>query len=433
MTDKLNFLILHNMGPRAAWLSSVADIELALPRYAPQHNYIVHNAFHELPDFAKSVNYDCIVIGPTFLGSLPNELVYEKFVSSYNFIKEHDAYKIALPQDDYWCSEVRDNFYVDFKINEVRPVCRQKYWNILYPKYSQSNNKMTLGYTIYITPRLRKRSIKTKQIQERPYDVVYRATGKPFFPNRLGFIKAQIGERFKNKVSGYELNLDISTKAEDKIRGDGWLDFVESSRSILGSNSGSSVLIRNHAVVKKIQEYEIIHPAASYEEILDACVQTIDRINEFSAISPRNIEAGLLGTAQLTVPGPYSDILFPWEHYIPLNEDCSNIDEIIDSLKDISKLKIITMNCRTALLDCAKIQVESFVKSIIDAIENHLTPSKKRVSPYDFEKIMKRYERLIYTKDLFYPSLIKSKSIFRKVIPTPILNTLRRLRATINE
>ena len=46
-------------------------------------------------------------------------------------------------------------------------------------------------------------------------------------------------------------------------------------------------------------------------------------------ISPRNIEAALSKTVQIALIDSYSNIMSPDVHYIPLNKDYSNIDEVI--------------------------------------------------------------------------------------------------------
>jgi len=41
----------------------------------------------------------------------------------------------------------------------------------------------------------------------------------------------------------------------------------------------------------------------------------------FTAISPRVFEAGLLKSGLILVKGDYSDVVRPWEHYIPIERD----------------------------------------------------------------------------------------------------------------
>ena len=103
VADRLNILILHRMGDPQHWRESVAELELALPRYAPEHNYLVHNALLPLPSVVKEFGFDAIIMNSTFLSAAWNPKVLRKLRDTYSFLTHSQAFKIALPQDDYYC------------------------------------------------------------------------------------------------------------------------------------------------------------------------------------------------------------------------------------------------------------------------------------------------------------------------------------------
>ena len=74
------------------------------------------------------------------------------------------------------------------------------------------------------------------------------------------------------------------------------------------------------------------NPNADFQEIADSCFSGQDNRVTFTALSPRNIEAALLGTVQLATPGSYSGLMQPLAHFIPLAEDCSNIADVLEQL-----------------------------------------------------------------------------------------------------
>jgi len=424
----INFLILHNMGSRLRWLASVADIELALPRYAPEHQYLVHNASLPIPEFIKDIRYDAIIVNSTFIELLGTPRGFEKIKKDYAFIKNNPAFTIALPQDDYWCSEVRDEWFTEFGIKRVHPVCSKEHWGIFYPRYMASGREISQGYTGYITPKLRQRAAFPKSYDLRRYNVVYRAKDRPGYPNRIGNLKGQIGARFALAFVDQPLLLDISTNPKDAITGDGWLDFVENSKAMIGSNSGSSLLVRNHKMALKVLEFMLKYPKAPYEEIEQACFPGEDGRHEFTAISPRNFEAGLLNTLQLLVPGPYSNILSQYEHYFPLTEDCSNKHEVMTVLKDMNEQTKIAGRCRDALLSCEAIQVESFVNEIVSSISHGLPANHKSMASEQFLEIIHRHKNATSINEKYLDAIESVKQFAIKTLPSSVINDIKRLR-----
>lgn len=432
----MNFLILHNMGPSWRWLASVADVELALPRYAPEHEYLIHNAYVPFPDFAKDICFDAIVLNSSFINISHTREGMERLRKEYGFIKDASAFKVALPQDDYWCSEVRDEWFTEWNINRIYPVCSKEHWNILYPKYIAAKRQMVLGYTGYITPRLRMITKHPKLRRLRQFDVVYRAKGRPGYPNRIGILKSEIGEKFKDSFANQKLNLNISTRQEDIILGEQWLEFVENSRCILGSNSGSSLLVKNHSMAERIQKYMYENPQAEISEVEAACFPGEDGKYSFTAISPRNLEAGLLKTVQILIPGPYSNILSPWEHYVPLAEDCSNKYELMKIIKDLSAQEEIATRCKERLLTFEDIQVENFVTKLIDAISSSLRANHLSLPPDLFLREVKRHREIVSQLErltdkflLHQEKMLKVKRSIRSMLPLQVLAFLRRLRS----
>ncbi len=431
--ESLNFLILHNMREVSRWIVSVADIELALPQYAPQHNYLIHNALLPVPEHIIDIQYDAIILNSTFIDLLSTPQGYKKVNTDYAFLKNNPAYTVALPQDDYWCSEIRDKWFTDCKINRVHPVISKEHWKLFYPRFSSSGGRMALGYTGYITPQLRRRTTDPKEYASRKTDVIYRSKKIPLFPNKIGNLKGSIGDIFIKAVSGESLVLDISTNAKDKIQGPAWYDFIENSKATLGSNSGSSLHVRNHQVIHRIRNYMLKNPGHCYEDIETACFLQDDAGCEFTAISPRNLEAGLLRTLQILVPGPYSDILLPGQHYIPLAEDCSNIEKVLEILRNDRKAEIITNNCRETLLSFQPLQVESFVEQIEQSIYEGLPLTHKSVPREKFNKLVEQYREKTSGQLKIYNLLASGRTWIKDSLPPKAADLLQRLKLTFTK
>ena len=67
----------------------------------------------------------------------------------YSFIKDSHACKIALPQDDYDCSEILDEWMTNWRIDRIYTICMD-HWEEVYPK-SIGKIDIQKGYTGYIS------------------------------------------------------------------------------------------------------------------------------------------------------------------------------------------------------------------------------------------------------------------------------------------
>ncbi len=391
MADKLNILILHNMGDPITWRSSVRDLEFCLPDYAPEHNYIVHNASLPTPDYVKKIDFHGIILGPTFLCNRYHPPTLAKTLEEYCFIKNSNAFKIAMPQDDYDCNAILESWMIDWEIDLVYTVCPE-YWHVLYPKLS-TTSKIRLGYTGYVSEKMIEQAQYPRPFSARSVDVGYRASKLPPNFGMIGHIKGLIGEIFMDNALDEGLKLDISTDPKDTIHGEKWFDFIENSRFVLGSNSGSSLLDPEGEFRFKVSMYLSSHPWASFEVVRDACFPMEDGKWSFTAISPRNIEAALLETAQICVPGTYSGIMKLDEHYIPFEPDGSNIKDVLSKMRDVEEVRKMTIACKERFLSIKELRYTYHVREIINEIMRGVSAKKlPGTKPEQMKKLIHQYK-----------------------------------------
>jgi len=399
MSDKLNILILHRMGDPRTWLTSVRDLEYCLPDYAPEHHYIVHNAALPPPKFIKDIDFHGIILGSTFLCNRCLPALYKKTLEDYSFIGNSDAFKIALPQDDYDCSAILEKWMLEWNIDLVYTVC-PNHWDILYPTISL-DNKIKLGYTSYISEKMIERCKSPKPFSSRRTDVSYRS--KLSYLGQMRYTKGTIGNVFVNNIPFSDYVLNISTHPKDTIFGERWLDFIEDSKFVLGSNSGSSILDPEGELAADVNRYLASHRNATFEEVRKACFPEEDGTWNFTAISPRNIEAALLETAQICVPGPYSGIMQPEEHYIPIEPDGSNIQDVLAKMRDTASVGKMIRRCKEAFLAVEELRYRHLVQEILETITHGV--SAKRITgtkPDQMEKHIMSYKEFDETCSKYY-------------------------------
>lgn len=390
---RLNVLVLHRMGDPRYRRESVRALECMIPECRPDFNCIVHDADLPFPLFLKDIDFHLIVLGPTFLCSRYNKALFENTLEIYEFIANVPACKVALPQDDYDCSGILDEWMVNWSIDRIYTVCPE-HWDILYPK-SLKQTQIKLGYTGYISDQWLKSWRDPKPHALRKIDVSYRASKLPANFGSNGQLKWEIAHKFTKALRNKSnLLLDISVDPQDMIPGEKWHEFVEESRFCLATPSGSSLLDPQNKIRACVNNYLIKRPNASYQEIERHCFPTQDGIRMFTAISPRNIEAALAETVQVATLGSYSSLMYPVEHYIPLNQDCSNIKDVLSMMADQYLVDSIKLNCKEKILSEPRLRrtviVDEIVQFAEEVISNRNVTGSKQVT---MERVIRKYER----------------------------------------
>lgn len=393
--SKLKVLVLHQMGDPRFRREAVRALEYMIPESRDDINCIVHDASIPFPEYLKSIDWNLIVLGPTFLCNRYNEAAYNKVLEKYSFISHSSACKIALPQDDYDCSGILDEWMITWSVDRIYTVCPE-HWDVLYPK-SLSRGIVKLGYTGYISDEWIKMWKFPKDYSKRSIDVSYRASKLPPNFGSIGQLKWEIADRFLNAVgSSHNLMLDISVNPKDMIAGLKWHEFVENSRFCLATPSGSSILDPYNNIRKSVNQFLVRKPKAEFTEIEEACFPGVDRDKIFVALSPRNIEAALAETVQIATPSSYSNLMIPIEHFIPLNEDCSNIKDVMSMMRDRSLVLNIRKKCKDSILSEYRLRRSVIVNEIINFAES--ITSLRNFSNSNYEKevaIISRYNQNI--------------------------------------
>lgn len=421
--DPLNILILHHLGDPRHWRSSMVEHEFCLPLFAPNHNYIVHDCALPLPNFVKDIDFDGIVLNQKFLSQRRDPRSLNRVLKDYAFVKDSSAFKIALPQDDYDCSAILDRWMVDWNIDIVYSVCPE-HWDILYPAYSLVG-QMQLGYTGYVSDTMINRWKLPKPIHERTIDVSYRAAKLPPNYGSIGYLKRNIGERFCERALVEGFTLDISTDPKDTIIGAKWHAFIENSKFVLGVNSGSSLHDPEGIISHKVHDYLFRHPNASFEEVEEVCFPGLDGQYEFTAISPRNIECGLIESVQILAPGPYSNMLEAGTHYVSLDPAMANVNDVFKMIRDLETSAKIAKACKDALLSYPELRYQNHVEELIGKIANARSSSN---SERETARYLRLFERYAFRMTRISPVFWFKNRIFEGLRQTLVLLGARRVK-----
>jgi hypothetical protein len=344
--------------------NTVLDYIESFKSYSEIEFYSYNPVGEEFPRWMDLSVFDIIVIHYTIY-ILGQSYLTEKWKRK---IREFSSLKAIFIQDEY---------------RTVNEICKEmKYLgiNILFSCWPRES--IDKVYHPGILPEVKKITVLTGYVpeifernepdfkQDRQIDVGYRARGYGFY--WLGVLyqeKKWIGVKFKNyiKKNNIDISFDISTKEEDRIYGNSWIQFLRRCNCVLGTESGASVVDFTGNIEKKCINYLKKYPDADFYEVRDKYFANEEGKFYMNQISPRIFEAIGCGCCLILFEGKYSEILKPWVHYLPLKKDFSNIEDIVIAIKDKKWIKLIAKQAYNDIIKTGKYSYEQFV-AFVDKI-----------------------------------------------------------------
>ena len=216
---------------------------------------------------------------------------------------------------------------------------------------------------------------------DRPIDVGYRARKVPAWLGELGREKYEIGRRFREDTREGELVLDISFREEDRLYGDGWVDFVSRCKVMLGAESGASVFDFTGDIQRKVEKHQRRNPDVDFWTLKKLYFDDVDGQIALNQISPRCFEATALRTLLVMYEGEYSGRMKPWRHYVPLKKDHSNHAEVVALLKDPVRATEITEAAYLEVACNPRNSFRAFVAQFDEAISAACQPRHRATLP----------------------------------------------------
>jgi hypothetical protein len=218
-------------------------------------------------------------------------------------------------------------------------------------------------------------------LEGRPLDVVYRGRAVPFWLGRLGQDKVLIGQEFLAHAAATDLRCDIAWTEAERIYGDEWYRFLASSRTTLGTESGASVIDFEGSLQKRTERYLESRPGATFDEVEREILAPYEGNVVIQTVSPRVFEAAALGTVMVNFSGRYSDTIEPWVHYVPLEKDFSNFDDVLASIEDDAVLEPIAARAHTDLVASGRYSLQTFVREFERELEARVRRVQDRPRP----------------------------------------------------
>jgi hypothetical protein len=349
--------------------STVEDHLYAFRRHSDRRCFYFNALADRVTPHLLGRRYDMIVFHTTFLSSRWSPEVFAKAREAARPLKELEGTRIALPQDEYLHTDLLTDFYEEFGVEIVASVGAASQWPKLYDRIDPSGTRFHRVLTGYLEEdTLERIDAIVAETPQRDIDIGYRAWQGAYWLGRHGTLKGRIATAFREPAEQRGLAVDISTRDEDTLWRDDWFRFLARCRYTIGIEGGASMHDPRGEVRDRVDAYVAAHPDATFDEVEAACFPGEDGVLDYVALSPRHLEACATRTCQILIEGSYNDILRPWEHYVPVKADLSDLEVALDVVADERRREEIVERAYRDVVASGAWTYRSFVREVEELV-----------------------------------------------------------------
>jgi hypothetical protein len=182
----------------------------------------------------------------------------------------------------------------------------------------------------------------TTELSERRLDIGYRSFDSPWYLGNNE--KLEISDYFQANADRLKLKVNISMDIESRFDAVGYADFLNQCRGQISTEPGGDFFELTDNVRLRVNAYMNSHPNATWSEVKSQFFSNYGPSIPMRIISGRHVEAAACKTVQILFEGRYNGYFQPDEHYIPLQKDFGNIDEVMHKFRDDSYCERIINN-----------------------------------------------------------------------------------------
>ncbi len=410
MRTRSQILVLHALTENSSQTVSVRDVELAssLTKYG---DVTFVNIFAVDPEVCDG-RFELLIVSDSVMckrgGALWRYLSGEikKFAFRSNSIA-------MLVQDDYQLPNLIIQIAEECGATIFSALSQFEYlyagssvsvapWSI-----AMTDNRLDKRLKALTTPWLERKIDLGTRVNQTSVRFGVEGRQKATFAFSLGVEAARVG-----------FSVDISDRPEKRLTGEEWLQFLSNSKFTANRPGGASRVVRRIRDILFDESLTNVYSGKSFESQLDKFNSRSQETAPMLAISPRFIEAAGLNVVQLVQESPTRIGLRPWEHYVPVKSDFSNLTKVFEFMRS-TEPQAMAERCRnfvfgSELFSCenwysqmavhfglkAQTEVsggslrllpsECLLRSKIDAYQTYQKSNKRRLSGREIRKISKQ-------------------------------------------
>lgn len=325
--DTIDVHILHYN--RYSYINTINEYIESFKLYS-NHNIIYYDIDNHISDILN-IKEGIIILAYDSIHILAINM--NKNILLLNFLKTYNNIKICIIQDEYYHVNDISNLIKYINANIILTCLKG---NDIFKIYNINNLNYYSIMTGYSSLKYNK---YFKKIDEKNIDVFYRGRKLHYYYGLLGQYKLNIGIDMKKYCNMYNITNDIEWDDNKRIYKNEWIEYLANSKTTLATLTGSNVINYDNERFIKINKWlnNTKLPVDDKSIYSYANAKNIFNIKEelnIEQISPKIFEAISVGTVLIMYEDNYSYILKPNIHYISLNKDYSNIEEVINKIKD---------------------------------------------------------------------------------------------------
>lgn len=348
----------------STYTSTTLDYLLALKNFSGFQVEYVHVTHDARMNF--DINEFDVVIN-NYCARLP----FEGYISkSYEeALHRFRGLKIVTVQDDYDRTATLHRAIRRLGFHVLLTCIQREFWPLAYPSSELPGLKIIQGLTGYMPERLIDSHPPIIPLAERKIMLAYRGRQIGAKYGRLGFDKEEIGRRMIEICDAHGIPHNIAMDDDSRIYGDAWFEFLGSSRAMLGSESACNVFDFDGELERQVAEFTALNGRAPrYHDMIEV-LEPLERYFNVGQISPRVFECALMRTPMVLFRGSYSNAIEPDQHYIPLERDFSNVDEVLAKLDDLDLLQGVADRAFERLVASNRFGYRSLAEMLTQTIE----------------------------------------------------------------
>ena len=133
---------------------------------------------------------------------------------------------------------------------------------------------------------------------------------------------------------------------------------------MLGVEGGASIFDFDGSISDDVTAYMEAKPDAEFEDIWANVLAKHEGNINYRTITPKIFEAILAKTVLVLYPGKYNKLLTPDRHFIQLERDGSNMDDVVAKLKDHNYLQSMADLTYKEITQRTELRAQFYVKQI---------------------------------------------------------------------
>lgn len=270
---------------------------------------------------------------------------------------------VVMKQDEHLAPYEFDRLFCEYEVDTVFTCLSDHQIPTVYPKSVRHGIAFQQSETVYIGSRLGRLSPSRQGEQ---LELFYRGSDQPPQLGELGFDKYFAPELISSRTVEFpNWKMNLSSAWEDRVYGEQWFEAISKSRAVLGTRPGSNIFDLDGSLAERTKTFEAQFgkvewenrklTAAYFERVLKDYEGNITR----DTISPRNVEAALLGRPQILVDGPYQGVFHHKQNALLVSRDFSELAGALSLLESPGFAAELASNSRETFLADSRFHVRT--------------------------------------------------------------------------